>query len=474
MNTAFRHILLASCALACSGSAVAQTPPAHVPVPLNDRHAWIAPGTNTGHTPRMVPERPEPADAPVTVLTGGLIFDTASLAVKPGTLVLKGDHIAKLLPAGSTGWPAGARVIDVAGKFIMPGLIDMHVHLTYPDGDTPYDMQADPADGVLRGERNLRWFLESGFTSVRDLNGVGDAPYRLADWSAADAIPAPRVFTAGHIITGTGGHATERPVRPSHGPEFAWERDGADAWRQAVRQTFKMGATVIKVASHFAPDEIEAAVDEAHRLGLKVTCDCETIYTKMAVDAGIDMIEHPLPRTGETIADMARHHTAAVPTLQVYQNVLDRSGGFWGSTSRRFTMTSANNFEIFKKMKKAGIVMGVGTDTIGDANQLIPNVYLTELKWFVKGGYTIPQALQAATRTNAQLLGMSDLLGGLEPGKLADVLVIDGRPDRNIDALHKVALVFKDGILMVRDGQAIVPPHIPKPLPYPSPAEDPQ
>jgi imidazolonepropionase-like amidohydrolase len=442
-------------------------------VPRTDRNAWIAPGTNTDHTPRMIPERPEPATGAVTVLRGGLVFDSRSLKVAPGSVVLRGDRIVAVLPAASTDWPADAQVIDATGKFVMPGLIDMHVHVTYPDADTPEDVQAEDADGVLRGLRNLRWFLESGFTSVRDLNGVNDAPYRLADWSAADLIPAPRVFTAGHIITGTGGHATERPVRPSHGPAFAWERDGADAWRAAVRQTFKNGATVIKVASHFAPDEIQAAVDEAHRLGLKVTCDCETIYTKMAVDAGIDMIEHPLPRTDETIADMARHKTAAVPTLQVYQNVLDRAGGFWGSTSRRFTMTSDANFALFRKMKQAGIVMGVGTDTIGDANKMTPNIYLAELKWFVKGGYSIPQALQAATLTNAQLLGMNDMLGSLEPGKLADVLVIDGRPDQDIDALHKVAMVFKDGQLVVQGGAVVIAPHVPKPLPKRSPAEDP-
>ncbi len=229
---------------------------------------------------------------------------------------------------------------------------------------------------------------------------------------------------------------------------------------------------MIKVASHFAPDEIAAAVDEAHRLGLKVTCDCETIYTQMAVDAGIDMIEHPLPRTDATIAAMAKHGTASVPTLQVYQNVLDRAGGFYGSTSRRFTMTAQGDFDIFRKMKAAGIVMGVGTDTIGDANRMVPNVYITELKWFVKGGYSIPAALQAATLTNARLLDMGDRLGSIEPGKLADVIVVDGRPDEDLEALHHIDLVVKDGRVMVRGGVVVIPPHIPAPLLKPSPPAD--
>jgi imidazolonepropionase-like amidohydrolase len=188
-----------------------------------------------------------------------------------------------VLSPDSTAWPADAEVIDVTGKFVMPGLIDMHVHLTYPDNDTPSDVQAEDADGVLRGERNLL-VHRSGLHFRARSQRRGRCSLPPGRLGRAGCHSGPRVFTAGHIITGTGGHATERPVRPSHGPDYAWERNGADAWRAAVRETFKKGASVIKVASHFAPDEIQAAVDEAHRLGL-VTCDCETIYTQMAVEA---------------------------------------------------------------------------------------------------------------------------------------------------------------------------------------------
>lgn len=464
--TAYR--ILAGTALALlSSAAAAQT------VPLNDRSSVLAPDARTTDDPRRIPLKPVAARRPQIVLRGGRLFDSVTARVRPATVVIDGDRIAAVLPPEATsGWAADAEQIDATGKTVMPGLIDMHVHITYPDSDSPIDEQASEGAGVLRGIRNLRWMIESGFTSVRDLNGAANAPYLLAEASAADTIAAPRVFTAGHIITGTGGHATERPVSPSHGPDFAWERDGPAAWRAAVRQTFKQGASVIKVASHFAPDEIAAAVDEAHRLGLKVTCDCETIYTAMAVDAGIDMIEHPLPRTDATIAAMAKRGTAAVPTLQVYQNVLDRNGGFYGSTSRRFTMTAQGDFDIFKKMKAAGIVMGVGTDTIGDTNKMVPNVYIAELKWFVKGGYSIPQALQAATLTNARLLDMGDQLGSITVGKLADVVVVDGNPDQDLEALHRIDTVIKDGIVMVRGGTVAMPRHVPAPLLKPSPPAD--
>jgi imidazolonepropionase-like amidohydrolase len=443
---------------------------AQAQVSLQDRRPVLK-GIETVNDPRRIPQKPVADKGKVTVLRGGRVFDAVSKSVRAATVVIDDNHIKAMLPTDSTDWPANARIIDVTGETVMPGLIDMHVHLTYPDSDANIDEQGSAIDGAMRGTRNLRWMIESGFTSVRDLNGIGEAPYVLAQWSADDAIPAPRVFTAGHIITGTGGHATERPLTPTHGHDYAIEVNGADAWRGAVRQVFKDGASVIKIASHFAPDEVQAAVDEAHRLGLKVTCDCEGIYTEMAVKAGIDMIEHPLPRTDETIALMAKNHTASVPTLQVYQNVIDRNGGFYGSTSRRFAMTSQDDFDLFKKMKAAGIVMGVGTDTIGDANKMVPNVYIAELKWFVKGGYSLTDTLKAATIVNARLLDMDDKIGSLEVGKLADILVVRGKPDESLDDLKAVDLVIKDGIVFVENGQVITPRHVSQPLLKPSPPE---
>ena len=453
-------------ALLLAGAALAQ------PARLQDRRALVAPGTETTADPQRIPVRPVASKGRELVIRGGRVFDAKSATIKAATVVVQGQRIKAVLPPDSQAWEADAQVIEAAGKTVMPGLIDMHVHITYHFQATPIDRQASEGDGVLRGQQNLRHYLESGFTAVRDLNGVLKAPYLLAEWSAANRIPAPRVFTAGHIITGTGGHATERPITPSHGPDFAQEVDGPDAWRAAVRRTFKEGASVIKIASHFSQAEVEAAIDEAHLLGLKVTCDCESVYTEMAVKAGIDMIEHPLPRTDATIAAMAKQGVAAVPTLQVYQNVLDRNGGFYGSPSRRFTMTSQGNFDVFRKMKAAGVTMGIGTDTIGDAHRLIPNLYIAEMKWFVKGGYSLAQVLQVATLGNARLLDMDDKIGSLEPGKLADIIIVDGRPDEDLDALRRVETVVKDGLLMVESGRVVVPPHVPMAMPYPAPPAD--
>jgi imidazolonepropionase-like amidohydrolase len=185
----------------------------------------------------------------------------------------------------------------------------------------------------------------------------------------------------------------------------------------------------------------------------------------MAVRAGVDTIEHPLPRSDAAILEMAKRKIGAVPTLQVYQNVFDQSGGYYGSTSRRFSMGPQANFDVFKKMRAAGVVMGVGTDTIGGAHRLIPNMYIAELK----GGYSTVEALQAATITNARLLDMQDRLGSLEVGKLADVIVVDGRPDENLDDLLKIDVVVKDGRVLIRGGQVAIPAHVPAPLAKPAP-----
>ncbi|WP_222705564.1 amidohydrolase family protein [Terriglobus albidus] len=440
---------------------------------VEDRRAFIWPQAATSDDPRHIPIRPEvTVKKPVLVLRGGRVFDSVKTDAYAATVVMEGKYIKSILPPQDTNWPTDAKVVDVTDKTVMPGLIDLHVHITYPDSSTPVDEQASEGAGVLRGLTNLRYFIESGFTTVRDMNGVLNAPFLLSEWMAEDRAPGPRVFAAGHIITGTGGHAADRPISPIHSSAFAQEVDGPDEWRKAVRQNFKNGANVIKIASIFSPGEVRAAVEEAHALGLRVTCDCETFYIRWAIEAGVDMIEHPLPRTDETIRLMAQHHTDADPTLQVYQSLLDSSGGYYGVTSRRFTLGSQQDFDVFKKMKAAGIRLGVGTDTIGNANAFTPNTYIAELKWFVKGGYTPSGALIAATRTNAQMLDVGDKLGTLEPGKLADVIVVDGKPDQNLDDLKQVSMVIRDGLVMVDHGQINVPPHVPKPLLKASPPEN--
>jgi imidazolonepropionase-like amidohydrolase len=432
-----------------------------------DRRKFLDPSTPVSDDPRRVPVKPGPSGPDrVLVLRGGRIFDGTGAAAREGTLVIERNKILQILPASSTAWPKNAEVVDVAGKTILPGLIDLHTHLTYPltEGDALH--APSEADATLRAVEKLRYFLESGITSVRDVGSQGDVTFRLKEWVRDNRLAGPRVFPAGQFITAEGGHSTENTpdewIRWMGATRIA---SGPDDWRLAVREQFHRGADVIKLGSHFSLEEIKAAVEEAHELGLKVTVDAETFYIERAVEAGVDTVEHPLPRTDETIQLMANKGVAADPTLIPYQIIFDEWGGYFGSTSRRFTFSNEANLAMLKKLRRAGIKCGVGTDLILHWYRYLPGPYIRELKNFVSAGWSVPEALLAATKTNSEILDMDDRLGTLEPGKLADVLVVSGRPDENLDELAKVDLVIRDGYTVVEAGKATMPRHTVAPQP---------
>jgi imidazolonepropionase-like amidohydrolase len=433
-----------------------------------DRRAFIDKDTAVSDDPRRIPVPPGLGGPEGTlVLTNGRIFDGTGGAVREGSVVITRNRIEKIIPAGSSDWPSDARIMDVGGKTIMPGLIDLHTHISYTEPNVPGPLATSPVDATLRAVERLRFFIECGITSLRDVASLGEVPFRLKEWVAENRIPGPRVFPVGQLITGTGGHGAETlsPSDPLYGA--VREASGPDDWREAVREQFKRGADVIKLASHYSREEIAAAVDEAHALGLKVCVDAETFYIQWAVEAGADVIEHPLPRTDETIRLMAEKGTEAVPTLTTYNYIFDLRGGYYYSSSRRFTFSRGDNLDVLRRMKQAGIKMGIGTDLVIDWFRYLPQAYIEELKQFVVVGYTIPETLVAATKTSAEILDMDDKLGTLEPGKLADVVVVNGEPDKNLDDLANVDIVIRDGYLVVEDGHVVIPRHVPLPQPKP-------
>ncbi len=426
-----------------------------------DRRKFLDPKTQVSDDPRRIVVKPGPRGPEGTiVLRGGRIFDGTGAPAREGTLVIERNKIAKILPVSATGWPKDAQVIDVSGKTILPGLIDLHTHLTYPLAETDFGVGMNEADATLRGAEKLRYFLESGITSVRDVGSQGDVPFRLKEWVRENRIPGPRVFPAGAFITAEGGHSTENTpdemIRMMGATRLA---SGPDEWRQAVREQFHKGADVIKLGSHFSAEEVKAAIAEAHELGLKVTVDAETFYVQRAVEAGADTIEHPLPRSEETIQLMAKKGVAADPTLIPYQIIFEEWGGYFESTSRRFTFSKEANLEMLKRLRKAGIKCGGGTDLILHWYRYMPGPYIRELKNFVEAGWSVPEALMAATKINSEILDMDDRLGTLQAGKLADVLVVVGKPDENLDDLAKVDLVIRDGYKVVEGGHVTIPRH---------------
>jgi imidazolonepropionase-like amidohydrolase len=314
--------------------------------------------------------------------------------------------------------------------------------------------------------------LQSGVTSVRDVASHGDAPFVLKRLQASGEIQGPRIFTAGQLITGTGGHGALHAMTPAYpevpnGNPNAMVRvaSGPEQWREAVRIQFTKGADLIKLASEYTQEEITAAVDEAHSLGLAVTVDSETQYIDMAIKAGVDSIEHPLPRSDQAIALMARRGIASVPTLVTYRIIQRKSGGYFGSTSRRFELNEETIVAMAKKLRQAKVKMGIGLDLIIDSPNYMPGAYIDELESFTQIGFTKVEALVAATRTSAEILRMGGRLGTIEVGKLADIIVVDGNPDEDFSALRKVRTAFVNGRLELQDGRIYKPPHVEVPLP---------
>ena len=424
--------------------------------------------TRTTDDPRRTPIPAERRTGPerVVVVRNGRVFDGTGAAVREGTLVITGNRITAILPPNApASWPRDARVIDATAKTVMPGLIDMHTHLSYVNPEVDPGRVTDAADGALRGGERLRYFIESGITSIRDVGSFGSIGMILKDWVREDRIPGPRVFPAGQLIVGLGGHGAEGDQGTSPLGNTVRIANGADDWRRAVREQFNNGADVIKIASHFSVEEVSAAVNEAHALGLRITCDCETFYVDRAVDAGVDMIEHPLPRSDEVIAKMAAKGVASDPTLVPYEIIFDQSGGSWGSTSRRFTFSKEANVEMLRRLRRAGVKLGIGTDLVSNWYRYMPAPYLLEMQRFQQAGFTAAEVLGIATRQNAELLDMGDKIGTLTVGKLADVLIVNGRPDVTLDDITKVDVVIRNGTIVVENGRVSIPRHVPLPMP---------
>ncbi len=437
---------------------------------VNDRSDLFLPGTQLSDDLRQIPVRPGTGVPDTSIfIDNARLFDGYGPVLEDVAILIVGNRITALGPDLIR--PDDAILIDAAGRTVMPGLIDLHVHLTYVEDFTePRELaEENQSDAALRGQARLRAYVENGITAIRDTSSDGFAPFRLKKWVNDGRIPGPRVFVSGQFITGIGGHATEdfaARTAPKFPESALREATGADDWVAAVREQFKKGADFIKLGSHYSPEEIEAAVAEAHRLGLRVTVDSETIYTELAVDAGADSIEHPLPRSDGTIRKMAKRGVVSVPTIVPYQLIIRFGGGYFGSTSRRFSLTEEVMFDQVRKMKAAGVTLGIGTDLILDWYRYLPVPYIQELQNFEQLGYTAAEVLAIATRVNAEIIGFDKHIGTIEVGKLADIIIVDGNPDENLPDVANVDTVIVGGRIVVEENLVVLPrPYVPTPLP---------
>jgi len=401
----------------------------------------------------------------IVAVRAGRLIDPASGTVTAGSVVLvEKGRVTAVGP--SVAIPAGARVIDLSGMTVLPGLMDCHTHLVgdYVDDKDPLsELKSSSAARAFESIPNARVTLEAGYTTVRDVG-----TYRaFVDVAMRDAIakgyfPGPRMFVAGAYLTITGGGGAVTGFSPD--VALPWDlrfgvADGPDQVRQRVRDIAQHGVDVIKVlatgaflthgsdphAVEYTYEEMRAAVEEAAHKGLKVAAHAHSADgIKIAVRAGVASIEHGTYLDDEGIRMMKERGTYLV--ADIYDAEWIRQGAKTGYPED-FATKQPEGDEIqrqaFRKAAKAGVKIAFGTD----ASVYPHGLNARQFAWQVKYGQTPMEAIRSATTSAAELIGRDPDIGAIAPGKRADLIAVAGDPLADVSVLEKVAFVMKDGVV---------------------------
>src|SRR3954454_15835756 len=388
------------------------------------------------------------------LITSVAVFDgTGSPLQQDRTVLVDDDRIAWAGPADQAPDVPGARVVDGTGRTLLPGLFNNHVHLgsdvseSGRSGDT---LAGSVVASTVYATNNLRETLPTGVTSVRDCGSVEGFAIELRDLVERGVVPGPRVLAAGRVITMTGGH----------GHFIGRQADGPWGIAAAVRAELKEGADFIKIMSTggvltkgVSPlqtalhvEELAAAVAEAHNAGKRITSHAIGGQgVKNAILAGLDSIEHACFMDDEAIQLALDHGTVIVPTLIAVRRIADNGDTLPQWMYEKVMLEAEASERSFRAAVAAGVTIGCGTDagTPYNPRSELPG----ELELMVEFGMSPTQVLVSATSTNAMNFGVSSDRGTVEEGKLADLLLVDGDPTRDITAVRNVALVLKGGAL---------------------------
>jgi len=413
-----------------------------------------------------------PAQAETIYLTAAKMVDpVAGKVVEKPAIVIKDDRIVSVGTAGSLAVPEDARKVDLSGETILPGLIDMHTHITNrPDKEGYESLGVSIPAQAVSGVANAWKTLQAGFTTLRNVGADGFADVALRDSINEGETVGPRLFVSGPLIGATGGHCDENLLPYAYHDVGQGVADGPLAVRAKVRENHKYGADLIKLcatggvlskgdsvgAQQMTLEEMKAAVDEAHMLGMKVAAHAHgTSGIADAVRAGVDTIEHASLADAEGM-NLAKQKGAAFD-MDIYNDDFILAEGLkMGMLPENIAKEKAigrQQRETFKKAVQAGVTMTFGTDAgvypHGDNGKQFAKM--------VEWGMTPMQAIQAATATAARVLGpLGNDLGAIAPGKYADIVAVDGDPLANVAELEHVKFVMKAGVVYRQDGKLVV------------------
>ncbi|MFC5343152.1 amidohydrolase family protein [Brevundimonas staleyi] len=424
-------------------------------------------------TPSLAQQGPAsqafPANGETTfVQAGRLLADPESgVVLRDKTLVIVGNQITEILD-GFVG--EGPNVVDLRDSFVLPGLIDSHVHLTSQQSPTGRldAVTRDAADSAIVGAGFARKTLMAGFTTVADLGGDNDAVFALRDGIRRGDVPGPRVIASGSAVSIHGGHGDINGYRDDIMHLLSSESvcSGPEDCMRAVRTQVRSGADIIKItatggvlsntaaglAQQFTDAELAAIVEVAHRMGRQVTAHAHGVDGINAfLRAGGDSIEHGTYLDDESIRLFRREGTYLVPTLLAgdFVALIASSPGnfFTPAQTAKALEAGPRMLDMARRAHEGGVRIAFGTDTgvsaHGDNAQ--------EFALLVRAGLTPLEAVQAATVVAAEHLRISDQAGTIVPGRPADIVAVEGDPLADVTALERMAFVMKGGVVYRND-----------------------
>lgn len=401
-----------------------------------------------------------PALADSLIVTADRMVDVESgEVISQAAVIVRDNKIVAAGKAASLSLPSDTRTLALGNVTLMPGLMDMHVHLTSDATRHGYKrLSVSLPRSTITGVKHARQTLMAGFTTVRNVGAPGFADVALRDAIEAGDIPGPRMFVAGPSLGVTGGHCDNNLLPYEYHDTGEGVADGPWEVRKAVRRNIKYGATVIKFcatggvlskgtkvgAQQYTYEEMKALVDEAHLRGLTVATHAHgTSGIKTAIKAGVDSVEHVSLLDDEAIELALENGTYFSMDIYVTEYILNegaKAGILAESLAKERTVgkTQRANFE---KAVKAGVNMVFGSD----AGVYPHGDNAKQFARMVKFGMTPMQAIQAATINSATLLKQQDSLGSLSAGKYADIIAVAGNPLEDMSKMEKVSMVMKDG-----------------------------